>query len=109
MALTLLDLILIIIAAVAVFVLVAIYLGWIFGVLTQKPKTGAESLIGKLGTAESDILPEMGGDVNVDGIIWRAMLQENESSIERNSQVVVIRVSSLKLIVRKIKDGDQGK
>ena len=90
-----------IITIMAVFVLVAgLYVWWIGPVLfRRKALTGREALVGKEGTVVSDVTLE-DGEVNVDGIIWKAT-SAGDSEIPVGERIVVTGVSSLTLIVRK--------
>lgn len=95
-----LDNILIITIIAAVVVLAGLYVWWIGPVLfRRKALTGREALVGKQGTVVSDVTPE-GGEVNVDGIIWKAMSAE-DVKIAVGETIVVTGVSSLTLVVVK--------
>ena len=80
---------------------VALYLWWIGWAIFKKPLTGEEALLGKHGTASADLTPEEGGEVTIDGIIWKAKLspEAGNKTISKGEPVVVVRVSSLTLIV----------
>ena len=62
-------------------------------------RTGEESMIGRMGTARSDLEPK--GSVQVGGELWTAELEEENSFIPAGTRVQVIRVDGLRLIVRK--------
>jgi membrane-bound serine protease (ClpP class) len=62
-------------------------------------RTGQESLIGRLGTARSDIAPL--GTVQVGGELWSAELDAGAEDITAGARVQVMRVSGVRLYVRK--------
>jgi len=62
-------------------------------------RTGEESMIGRTGTARSDLEPK--GSVQVGGELWTAELEEENGFIPAGTRVKVIRVEGLRLIVRK--------
>jgi membrane protein implicated in regulation of membrane protease activity len=67
--------------------------------LRRKPVTGQESLVGAKGTVFSDTLAS-GGEVSVNGVIWRARLANpNLSSLKKGDGVTVTMVEGLTLIV----------
>lgn len=61
-------------------------------------RTGQESLVGRVGTARSDISPS--GTVQVGGELWSAELEGGES-IVAGERVKVVRVQGVHLYVRK--------
>lgn len=85
---------------IAVGVIAAIYLNYIRISLRKKPQTGPEALIGKEGTVYSTLDPE--GEVRVEGVIWRARSLDN-TKIEKNEKVRVVKIEGLTLIVEKVK------
>lgn len=94
-----LETVLIILLAGVVAVFVGLYVWWIAPVLfKRKAITGVEALVGKEGIVISDITPE-GGEVNVDGIIWKA--RSVDGTIPVSEKVSVTGVSSLTLIVKR--------
>ncbi len=100
-----LDSILIITIIAAVLVLAGLYIWWIGPVLfRRKALTGREALVGKEGTVVSDITLE-DGEVNVDGIIWKAM-SAGDSEIPVGERIVVTGVTSLTLVVKKKLEND---
>ena len=64
--------------------------------MRRRSTTGAEALIGRLGTAKSDLAPE--GVVTLDGELWRAQAVSTEV-IASNSTVRVVAQEDLKLRV----------
>lgn len=79
-------------------VFLAIYARWVGRAIRQKPFTGAESLIGKTGIANSDLSPN--GDVTVDGIVWEARaVVQNQLVIEKGSKIRVVGRNGLVLDV----------
>ncbi|MDG6994665.1 MAG: nodulation protein NfeD [Nitrososphaerota archaeon] len=87
--------------------LLALYARWIAGSMRKKPYTGVESIVGKSGSAVSDLDPD--GEVSVEGIIWKAKLVEG--SAKRGDRVIVKQVSGLTLVVERepIKERKEGK
>ena len=63
----------------------------------SKPTTGREGLIGQVGEALSDLVPE--GQVEIRGEIWRALAVGG--SLGKGSRVVVVDEKDLTLYVRK--------
>ena len=67
--------------------------------------TGAESLKGKVGVALTDLTGKDVGEVSVDGVIWKAKIDESGDNtglqISKGEAVVVIGISSLTLLVRR--------
>ena len=104
------DLLAIAILAIVGGAVVALYLWWIGWAISKKPETGVESLLGRRGTATTDVTLSV-GEVNVDGIVWKARLydekgksherSEESKRISKGDFVVVVGVSSLTLIVKK--------
>jgi membrane-bound serine protease (ClpP class) len=71
------------------------------GVRAQKTpvKTGMESMVGRMGTARSDLIPD--GYIQVGGESWKAEVLPGEGSIPAGSRVEVVQVDGMKLVVRK--------
>ncbi|MGC8691874.1 MAG: NfeD family protein [Thermoplasmata archaeon] len=84
---------------IGVAIVSAIYLNWLRKTIKTEPKTGPEALIGTEGFAIDDLNPE--GQINIDGIIWKAR-SENNDKIEKNSKVMVVGRDNLTLIVKKV-------
>jgi membrane-bound serine protease (ClpP class) len=63
-------------------------------------RTGQESVVGRVGTARSNISPH--GSVQLGGELWSADLAEGEELITAGTRVEILRVEGLRLIVRKI-------
>jgi membrane-bound serine protease (ClpP class) len=63
-------------------------------------RTGQESVVGRVGTARSNISPH--GSVQLGGELWSADLAEGEEPITAGTRVEILRVEGLRLIVRKI-------
>ncbi|HKW04962.1 MAG TPA: NfeD family protein [Nitrososphaerales archaeon] len=84
--------------------LVILYLFWMGKAIFKKPLTGVESLVGKRGIATMNITLE-GGEVSVDGIVWKAKLySENGAAItmiQKGEPTIVVSVSSLTLLVKR--------
>ena len=62
-------------------------------------QTGAGTIVGKLGTAKSDIKPS--GHVQVESELWTAEAAEGSGSIRRGDKVQVVEVRGVHLRVRK--------
>ena len=86
------------------------YLWSIEWALTKKPVTGAESFVGKEGIATRDFGSPEGGEVIIDGVIWRAKVLDDSKgqfynydpkSISRGDSVVVVEMTSNTLVVKK--------
>ncbi len=71
-----------------------------FGIKAQrkKPTTGIEGLINEIGLAITDLNPS--GQVRVHGEIWNA--ESAEEAISSGEKVIIEKINSLKLIVKKI-------
>ncbi len=87
--------------------MIGLYLWWIGWAIFKKPLTGVEGLLGKQGIARTDLTLANGGEVTIDGIIWKAKLADADSevrapgkNVSKGDSVVVVRVSGLTLIVR---------
>ncbi len=62
-------------------------------------QTGTGTILGKFGTARSDIKPS--GQVQVESELWTAEVAEGSPSIRRGDKVEVVAVRGLRLRVRK--------
>jgi len=67
----------------------------------RKSVTGQEGLLGEIGVAETDIMPE--GKVFVHGEIWNAITNKGVDVIGKGERVKVIAVEGLKVIIEKLK------
>jgi membrane-bound serine protease (ClpP class) len=84
---------------VAFGVLIGLYIRWIIKPLRRRTKmTGAETLIGKTGTAISDLKPK--GEVRVEGEIWHA--ESLSGDIVNGEKVCVKALNGLVMKVEKI-------
>jgi len=79
--------------------------GLFFGVLTiglrsqhEPVSTGKVTLIGKIGTAVTDLAPQ--GEVQVAGERWTAFIADEQSVIPGGSRIVVIDVDGIRLLVK---------
>jgi len=63
-------------------------------------RSGAESLVGKTGTARSSV-EESGGQVQLDSELWTAENVESSEKIRKGDKVEVVEVKGLRLKVRK--------
>jgi membrane-bound serine protease (ClpP class) len=80
----------------------ALFLGVVlFAVRAQKTpvRMGQESLVGRSGTARSDLHPS--GTVQLGGELWSAHLAEGEAPVARGERVQVVSVQGVRLVVRK--------
>jgi membrane-bound serine protease (ClpP class) len=73
------------------------------GVRAQKSpvRMGAESLVGRIGTARSDLTPV--GQVQLGGESWTATPIPGETRIRRGERVEVVEVRGLRLLVRRVR------
>ncbi|MCG3205064.1 MAG: hypothetical protein KCHDKBKB_01781 [Elusimicrobia bacterium] len=62
-----------------------------------KPRTGAESLIGMIGTVTTALQPE--GNVDLNGELWTAI---SDLTVESGEKVKVVKVDGIKLYVEKV-------
>jgi membrane-bound serine protease (ClpP class) len=76
-----------------------LYIRWIIGPLRRKRAlTGPESLVGKTGTAITDLNPK--GEVRVEGIVWRA---KSASEVIKSGEAVKVKsIEELLLVVEKV-------
>jgi membrane-bound serine protease (ClpP class) len=94
--------------SVPLVILVGLVLGAMFGVLVgfgiramRTPiRAGAESLVGKTGTATTAFQP--GGQVQVGSELWSAEADQASEKIRKGDRVEVVEVKGLRLKVRKI-------
>jgi len=91
-----LELFLVIVAGVVA----GLYFRWIIGPIMHRSKlTGPEAIIGKTGTAVTDLKPD--GEVRVGGIVWRA------KSVQGNiMKGELVRVKSLEALVLKVEKAE---
>ena len=71
--------------------------------LLKKPVTGVESLKGKTGVALTDMAGKDVGEVSVDGVIWKARINDTGMGlrISKGESVVVVGISALTLLVQR--------
>lgn len=74
----------------------------VFKAQVSKPKTGAKGLVGEIGIAKEDIMPE--GKVFVHGELWNAT---SKNRISKGAKVRVIKVVNLMLDVEPVSIGQQ--
>jgi len=94
--------------AIVITALVAI-LGWYLysmkSALLSKHVTGPESLIGKSGIVVAPISRSKMGEVNVDGIIWKARVTDDvdsyKSGLSIGDSVVVVGYADLTVVVER--------
>jgi membrane-bound serine protease (ClpP class) len=80
-------------------ILAGLYLRWIIGPIRQRSKlTGPEALVGKIGTAITDLKPD--GEVRAGGIVWRA--RSISGDIKKGESVRVKSMENLMLTVEKV-------
>lgn len=70
---------------------------------TGNEKTNVEALIGRIGTAKTDIDSFATGTVNLSGQEWSAICSENEK-ISAGKKVKVERIEGVKLIVSQFEE-----
>ncbi|MDG6923426.1 MAG: NfeD family protein [Nitrososphaerota archaeon] len=93
----------VVLLAVFIAVLAAVLVYFVVWALRRKPVTGSEALVGKSGTALTDMRSGTPGEVMIDGVIWRAEVADASFTISKNETAVVLGISSLTLIVGKDK------
>jgi membrane-bound serine protease (ClpP class) len=89
-------------------IFVAVFIGTTFGIIVgfavralRTPiRAGAESLVGKIGTARSSV-NEAGGQAQVDSELWSVEAVEGSDAIGKGDHVEVVEVKGLRLKVRK--------
>ena len=91
----------VILLVVFIAALAAILVYFVLWALRRKPVTGSEALVGKSGTALTDMTSESPGEVMIDGVIWRAEVADASSNISKNETIIVLGISSLTLLVGK--------
>jgi membrane-bound serine protease (ClpP class) len=76
----------------------------LFAIRAQKTpiRVGVESLVGRTGRAMSEIAGQKSGQVMVASEQWTADLAPGGASIQRGDLVEVVRVSGLRLVVKKV-------
>lgn len=93
----------VVLLVVFVAALAAVLVYFVVWALRRKPVTGSEALVGKSGSALTDMKSGNPGEVMIDGVIWRAEVADASSIISKNETVVVVGISSLTLLVGKDK------
>jgi membrane-bound serine protease (ClpP class) len=80
-------------------IVAGLYLRWVIGPIRQRSKlTGPEALVGKIGTAVTDLKPE--GEVRAGGVVWRA--RSISGDIKKGESVRVKSMENLMLTVEKV-------
>jgi membrane-bound serine protease (ClpP class) len=80
----------------------ALYARYIGHTIRTKPVTGEESLVGASGSVYSNVLGGEGGEVSVNGVIWRArLLDPSMEPITKGDSIVVKGVEGLTLVVER--------
>lgn len=89
----------------------AAYLAWKFDIYSSSRgtlKTGADRLIGEVGTVEEEINPSTGdGVVLINGEKWRGESTDNVK-IDAGTGVVVENIEGTSLVVRQVEDDNSG-
>jgi membrane-bound ClpP family serine protease len=90
---------LIVVVVIAAFLL----LYFVVWALLKRPVTGVESLTGKIGVAVTDLSEKDVGEVSVEGVIWKARINESGTALQvsKGESVVVVGVSALTLLVQR--------
>ncbi len=65
----------------------------------RKPATGPKGMVGSIGIARSDLIPQ--GKIQIHGEIWNAILNLEEEVVKKGDKVEVVRVEEMRLIVKK--------
>ncbi len=82
-------------------VIIGLYIRWVIGPIRRRSKlTGSEAMIGKTGTAITDLKPK--GEVRVMGEIWRA--ESLSGDIEKGDKVCVNALKGLVVMVEKVQE-----
>ena len=82
-------------------VIIGLYIRWVIGPIRRRSKlTGPEAMIGKTGTAITDLKPK--GEVRVEGEIWRA--ESLSGDIAKGEQVSVKALNGLVVMVEKVQE-----
>jgi membrane-bound serine protease (ClpP class) len=83
--------------------------GLFFGVFSiglraqHKPvSTGKDILIGKIGTAVTDLNPQ--GEIQVAGERWTAFLENENSTVPKGDRIVVVGMEGIRLLVKAAPD-----
>ena len=88
-----------------IIIIVALGVYFVAWALLKKPVTGVESLKGKLGVALTDLTGNNVGEVSLDGVIWKARIDEVGGNtglrISKGDSVIVVGISSLTLLVQR--------
>ena len=71
-------------------------------------KTNVDTLAGSVFTLYEEINPEQNGSVKINGVVWTAQT-EKEQTIKKGEKVVVKKVEGNKLIVEKQKERKENK
>jgi membrane-bound serine protease (ClpP class) len=80
-------------------VVAGLYIRWVLGPLRRRQKlTGPEALIGEIGTAVTDLMPD--GEVRAAGIVWRA--ESVSGNIKKGESVRVKSLKGLVVVVEKV-------
>jgi membrane-bound serine protease (ClpP class) len=80
-------------------IVAGLYFRWVIGPIIQRSKlTGPEALVGKIGTAVTDLRPD--GEVRVAGFIWRA--KSISGDVQKGESVRVKSLENLVLTVEKV-------
>ncbi|MFP4136543.1 MAG: NfeD family protein [Candidatus Acetothermia bacterium] len=88
---------------------IAAYLAWKFDIYSSEGgiKTGADRLIGKIGTVEEKVDPVTGGGiVVVKGEKWRAESADS-STIDEGSSVVIDDIEGTSLVVEEAQEASE--
>jgi membrane-bound ClpP family serine protease len=93
----------IILLIVFIIIIGALFAYFVVWALLKKPVTGVESLKGELGVALTDLTGKDVGEVSIDGVIWKAKINERGPGlrISKGDSVIVVGVSSLTLLVQR--------
>jgi len=93
--------IVLLIVLIIIFAALSVY--FIVWALLKKPVTGVESLKGELGVALTNLTGKDIGEVSIDGVIWKARINERGAGlpVSKGDSVIVVGVSALTLLVQR--------
>ncbi len=94
---------------ISVFLIVSIILLYFTRPLAEKrlkighEKTNIEQIINKTGLVTETIEPYQTGQVNLNGMTWTAVTDQNGETLKKGDLVKVVRIEGVKLIVERLK------
>jgi membrane-bound serine protease (ClpP class) len=82
-------------------IIVIFLIGAVVKIHRLRSVTGQEGLVGEIGVAETDIMPE--GKVFVHGEFWNAITDKGGDGILKGEEVKIMAIGRLKVIIEKLK------